>query len=95
MTVHAITEAKDARVKVRLVSEGPEAKLLIARQAFLCAAQLSEIAAVAGGEWRRSGRDHHPAIRGWGDRQRRDGQEGCRAGHLASMEPAATPIRVL
>ena len=27
------------------VSEGPEAKLLIARQAFLCAAQLSEIAA--------------------------------------------------
>ena len=45
MTVHAITEAKDARVKVRLVSEGPEAKLLIARQAFLCAAQLSEIAA--------------------------------------------------
>ena len=45
MTVHAITEANDARVKVRLVSAGPEAKLLIARQAFLCAAQLSEIAA--------------------------------------------------
>jgi hypothetical protein len=30
---------------VRLVTEGREAKLLIARQAFLCAAQLSEIAA--------------------------------------------------
>ena len=55
MTVHSITEAKGARAKVRLASEGPETDLLLARQAFLCAAQLSEVAA------RLAGRGNIPA----------------------------------
>ena len=77
------------------VSEGPEAKLLIARQAFLCAAQLSEIAAWLAENGDSPGRYHHPDLRGWRDMERRDGQEGRRTGYVASTQSAATPIRVL
>jgi len=45
MSVHSIAEAKEERAKLRLVDDGGiEARLLVARQAFLCASQISEIA---------------------------------------------------
>lgn len=42
MSIHSIHEARSERAKVCLASPN-EAKLLVAKQMFLCAAQLSQI----------------------------------------------------